>query len=169
MASLVVIAEYDPNWPALFERESRRIRSALGPRALRIEHAGSTAVPGLAAKPVIDVILAVADSADEQAYAPELEAAGYSLRIREPDWYRHRLFNGPDTDVNLHVFSHGCPEIDRMLAFRDWLRRNPADRELYERTKRALALKQWAQVQDYADAKAAVVAEIMLRALAAGC
>ena len=87
-----------------------------------LEHAGSTSVPGLAAKPRIDIMLAVPDSADEPSYVPALEAAGYVLRIREPDWYEHRVFKGPDTDVNLHVFSAGCPEIARMLLFRDWLR-----------------------------------------------
>ena len=87
------------------------------------------------------------------------------LRIREPDWFEHRVFKGPDTNVNLHVFSAGCPEIDRMLRFRDWLRSNEADRELYERTKRELAAQEWAYVQDYADAKTAVVEEIVARSL----
>ena len=133
-------------------------------RALQIEHAGSTAVPGLAAKPVIDVILVVADSADEPAYVPELEAAGYRLCIREPHWYEHRMFKGPDTDINLHVFGQSCPEIARMLLFRDWLRSNAADRDLYARTKMALAREEWMQIQDYADAKTAVVEEILTRA-----
>jgi GrpB-like predicted nucleotidyltransferase (UPF0157 family) len=164
LAGPIVLAEYDPGWPQLFEREAERIRTALGERALRIEHAGSTAVPGIAAKPVIDVVLVVADSADEEAYAPPLEAAGYVLSIREPDWYEHRVFKGPDTNVNLHVFSQDCPEIDRMLLFRDWLRRNESDRQLYERTKRELAQKEWKYTQDYADAKSAVVEEIIARA-----
>ncbi len=96
---------------------------------------------------------------------PALEAAGYVLRIREPDWYEHRVFKGPDTNVNLHVFSDGCPEIDRMVRFRDWLRTDQADRELYERTKRELAAREWTYVQDYADAKTLVVEEIVARAL----
>ncbi len=136
----------------------------LGSRALRIEHAGSTSVPGLAAKPVIDIVLVVADSADENAYFPALESANYRLRIREPEWYQHRLFNGPDTNVNLHVFSSGCPEADRMLTFRDWLRGNAADRDLYARTKLSLAQGEWKDVQEYADAKTAVVEEILGRA-----
>ena len=148
----------------LFEREAARIKAAVGERALRVEHAGSTSVPGLAAKPVIDIVLVVANSANENAYVPALESASYVLLIREPNWYEHRLFKGPDTDVNLHVFSAGCPEIDRMLMFRDWLRRNAADRELYARTKLDLAQKEWKDVQDYADAKTAVVQEIFTRA-----
>jgi GrpB-like predicted nucleotidyltransferase (UPF0157 family) len=161
----VQLVNYDPEWPRLYEREERRIRAALGNRAVLIEHAGSTSVPGLAAKPKIDIVLAVPDTADEAAYVPALEGAGYVLRIREPEWYEHRLFKGPDTDINLHVFSVGCEEIERMLRFRDHLRTNEADRQLYERTKRDLAQRDWQYSQHYADAKTAVVQEILARAL----
>ncbi len=160
----IQIVDYDPEWPRLFEREARRIQAALGDRVLLIEHTGSTSVPGLAAKPRIDMLLVVANSADEPAYVPALEAAGYVLCIREPDWYEHRVFKGPDTDVNLHVFSPGCTEIDRILLFRDWLRSNVFDRRLYERTKRELARQDWKYTQNYADAKTAVVEEIIARA-----
>jgi len=160
----IQIVDYDPEWPRLFEREAERIQTALGDRVLLIEHVGSTSVPGLAAKPRIDILLVVADSADESTYVPALEAAGYVLRIREPDWYEHRVFKGPDMDVNLHVFSRDCPEIERMLLFRDWLRSNASDRQLYERTKRELARKDWKYTQNYADAKTSVVEEIIARA-----
>lgn len=163
----IELMEYRSEWPALFLREAKRVRAVLGERVLLLEHVGSTSVPGLAAKPIIDMLLAVADSADEQAYVPAMETAGYILHIREPQWYEHRLFKGPDTDVNLHVFSQGCPEIERMLTFRDWLRSNDADRELYERAKRELAQRTWKYVQNYADAKTKVVEEIIARALAA--
>jgi GrpB-like predicted nucleotidyltransferase (UPF0157 family) len=116
LSGRILIVDYDPRWPELFAREADRIRAVLGNRAMRIEHAGSTSVPGLAAKPIIDLILAVADSADEEAYVPALEAAGYLLRIREPDWFEHRMFKGPDTEINLHVFGSGCPEIERVLS-----------------------------------------------------
>ena len=163
LSGRILLADYDSQWPALFAREAERIRSALGSLAVRIEHVGSTSVQGLAAKPVIDLLLVVADSAQEDAYAPALEAAGYVLRIREPNWYEHRMFKGPDTDINLHVFSSGCPEIDRMLLFRDWLRSNPVDRDFYARTKTALSQKEWTHVQYYADAKTAIIEEIMAR------
>jgi GrpB-like predicted nucleotidyltransferase (UPF0157 family) len=127
---------------------------------------GSTSVPGLVAKPIIDVLLVVADSADEAAYVSKLEAAGYSLRIRGPEWYEHRMFKGPDTDINLHVFSHGCAEVDRVLLFRDWLRVNDADRELYAGAKFSLSQKEWQSVDDYAQAKTAVIEEILTRAIA---
>jgi GrpB-like predicted nucleotidyltransferase (UPF0157 family) len=162
----VQLIEYSAEWATLFIREATRVRATLGARVLMLEHVGSTSVPGLAAKPIIDMILAVADSADEPAYVPAMESAGYVLRIREPEWHQHRLFRSHDTDINLHVYSFGCPEIDRMLMFRDWLRSNDADRELYERTKRELAKRTWKYVQDYADAKTSVVAEIVARASA---
>ncbi len=159
----VELVDYDPEWPALFRREEERIRDALEERALQVEHAGSTSVPGLIAKPIIDIVLAVADSTDEEAYVPALEDAGYVLRIREPDWFEHRLLKDQDPSVNLHVFSAGCPEIDRMLRFRDRLRTNDADRELYARAKRELAEQNWEYVQNYADAKTSVVEEILDR------
>jgi GrpB-like predicted nucleotidyltransferase (UPF0157 family) len=158
------LAAYDPAWPALFERENERIRRVLGDQVLQLEHIGSTAVPGLAAKPIIDICLVVADPADEAAYVPALEAAGYVLWIRETDWFEHRLLKGPDTDINLHVYPDGCQEIERYLLFRDRLRSNPEERELYLRTKRELAAKRWKYVQNYADAKSGVVEAIIARA-----
>jgi GrpB-like predicted nucleotidyltransferase (UPF0157 family) len=163
----IVLVDYDPDWPRLFAQEAARVRTVLGERALLVEHVGSTSVPGLCAKPIVDVVLAVPNSADEASYVPDMQRAGYVLRIREPDWYEHRVFKGPDTNINLHTFSEACPEIDRMLAFRDWLRANDADRELYERNKRELAQRDWKYVQNYADAKTAVVEAILARALAA--
>jgi GrpB-like predicted nucleotidyltransferase (UPF0157 family) len=163
LSAPILIVDYDPAWPQLFNEEAARIRTALEDVALTIEHVGSTSVPGLAAKPKIDILLVVPDSADEARYVPSLEAAGFVLRIREPDWYEHRVFKGPGTDINLHVFSANCPEIERMLSFRDWLRNNADDRLLYERTKRHLALQEWEYMQNYADAKSAVVAEIIAR------
>ena len=163
----IEIQNYDPAWPQLYAREEARVCKVLGDRVMRLAHAGSTSVPGLPAKPIIDMVLEVPDSADEPAYAPALEAVGYVLRIREPDWFEHRVFKGPDTNVNLHTFSAGCPETDRMLLFRDWLRANAADRDYYAATKRELARRDWKYVQQYADAKSGVVAEIMARATAA--
>jgi GrpB-like predicted nucleotidyltransferase (UPF0157 family) len=160
----IVLAEYDPAWQQWFERAEQQIRGALGDAALQIDHVGSTSVPGLAAKPLIDINLVVADTTDEAAYVPQLEAAGYELRIREPDWFEHRLLRGQDPPVNLHVFPPNCDEVERMRVFRDHLRANEADRELYARTKRELAAKEWKYVQNYADAKSAIVQEILGRA-----
>jgi GrpB-like predicted nucleotidyltransferase (UPF0157 family) len=160
----VEIHPYNEEWPRLYERERVRIAAALGDRILALEHVGSTSVPGLPAKPLIDIVLEVRNSADEDAYVPDLEAAGYVLRIRESDWHEHRLFKGPDTNVNLHVFSSGCAEVARMLRFRDHLREDAADRELYAQTKRELAQREWTYVQQYADAKTEVVEEILTRA-----
>jgi GrpB-like predicted nucleotidyltransferase (UPF0157 family) len=159
------LASYDPAWPKLYERQADRIRCALGNGLLGLEHVGSTSVPDLAAKPCIDIVLVVKDSSDEPAYVPQLESVGYVLRIREPDWHQHRMFKGPDTNLNLHVFSSGCTEVDRMIAFRDRIRSHPEDRMLYETTKRALAQRRWKYIQNYADAKTEVVERILRRAM----
>src|SRR6187401_609033 len=160
----IELVDYDPAWPGLFAREAERIRATLGERVVLLEHTGSTSVPGLAAKPIIDMTLAVPDSSDEESYAPALEAAGFVLRIREPDWHEHRVFKRPDADVNLHVFSSDCAEIERLLRFRDHLRRSEKDRLLYERTKVVLARRTWKYMQHYADAKTEVIEEILARA-----
>jgi GrpB-like predicted nucleotidyltransferase (UPF0157 family) len=160
----IVVADYDPIWPHWFESAAFRIREALGDKVLQLDHVGSTSVRGLPAKPLIDINLVVADTTDEHAYVPPLEAIGYELRVREPDWYEHRLLRGFDPPVNLHVFNPGCEELDRMLRLRDHLRANVEDRELYARTKRELAAQEWKYVQNYADAKSAVVQEILGRA-----
>jgi GrpB-like predicted nucleotidyltransferase (UPF0157 family) len=164
------LAPYDPEWRRLFEREEARIRAALGERVLLLEHVGSTSIPGLSAKPRIDIILGVADSADEAGYVPQLESEGYIQRIRESDWHEHRVFKGPDTDINLHVFTVGCAEIARMLGFRDHLRASAADRTAYEQRKQELARQTWKYTQHYADAKSEVVEAILAGAgIAANC
>ncbi len=159
----IVVQDYDPAWPGRFEREAARIAGALGDRVVRLEHVGSTSVPGLPAKPIIDIALEVPDSAAESAYVPDLEAAGYVLRVREPEWFEHRLLRAPDRTVHVHVFSAGCPETDRMVRFRDRLRDDAADRDRYARAKRELAARDWKYMQQYADAKSDVVADIMSR------
>jgi GrpB-like predicted nucleotidyltransferase (UPF0157 family) len=165
MSVRIEIVDYDSEWPAVYRTQELRIRAALQERALAIEHVGSTAVPGLAAKPVIDIHLAVHDSADEDAYAHDLERVEYRLTVREPDWFEHRMFKAQAPEVNLHVFSQGCPELDRCRAFRDWLRISSSDRALYAATKSRLSAHVWDRVQDYADAKHDVIEEIMGRAL----
>ena len=162
--SAIYLAPYDPAWPSLFTRLATQIREALGDAILLLEHVGSTSVPGLSAKPIIDMVLAVADSSDESSYVKPLEEKGYTLRIREPDWYEHRLLKPLEVEGNLHVFSAGCEEIERMLLFRDWLRIHADDRLLYEEKKRELAARTWKYTQNYADAKAEVVQEILARA-----
>jgi GrpB-like predicted nucleotidyltransferase (UPF0157 family) len=160
----VTLVEPNPRWPELFEREAARIRGALGDRALRIEHVGSTSVPGLIAKPIVDIVLVVPDPGEEAGYAGALEVAGYRLRVRSPEWEEHRMFKGPDTDVHLHVFGPGSSEVERMVRFRDCLRADEAARERYAAEKRALAGRRWAHVQYYADAKGPVVEEILAAA-----
>lgn len=159
----VILVDYDPAWPEMYAREEARIRQALGDRVLLVEHIGSTAVPGLCAKPCIDIVLGVEDAADEDAYVPALEAAGYVLRIREPDWNEHRVFKGSDINLNLHVWSFGDPEIARHIAFRDWLRHHDDDRDFYAAGKRRIASGHWETMSAYANAKDDVVREIQGR------
>ena len=162
----IIIAGYDPAWQERFRREEARIRAALGEAALSLEHIGSTSVPGLAAKPIVDILLVVEDSADEASYVPALEEAGYVLRVREPDFDEHRMFRTPAKDVHVHVFSPGSPEIERYLLLRDHLRENEEDRKLYARTKRELASRDWPSMQHYAEAKTEVIEGIIARATA---
>ena len=164
----IKIVDYDTDWPKKFEAHARVIADALGGSALRIEHVGSTSVPGLAAKPIIDILVVAPDSADESAYLPRLEAAGYVLRVREPDWNEHRMFRTPEKDVHIHIYSAGCAEIQRNLAFRDRLRSNIDDRRRYEQTKRELAAKEWSDMNAYAEAKTEVIESIIAASQAAG-
>lgn len=161
------LASPDPVWPQQYAAVGYCIAKALGPVAVRVEHVGSTSVPGLAAKPIIDVLLLVPDPANEAAYVPPLEAAGFLLHLREPDWHQHRVLKAHDPEVNLHVFAEGSEEAERMLLFRDRLRAHGADRRRYEKTKRRLAARHWNRVQDYADAKSDVVEAIIARTTSA--
>lgn len=157
----IVIADHDPAWRERYAAERARILGAIGPSVRRIEHIGSTSVPGLAAKPIVDVLVTVDDPDDEAAFVPALEAAGYVLRVREPG---HRMLRTPALDVHVHVWHDGSAEVTKYLAFRDRLRASAADREAYERLKRSLAAREWDDMNDYADAKGELIAEITRRA-----
>jgi GrpB-like predicted nucleotidyltransferase (UPF0157 family) len=161
---VIEILDYDPHWPAEFKTHAKMIADALGHVALRIEHIGSTSVPELAAKPIIDILLVVADSANEGSYLPALEAAGYELRVREPDFHEHRMLRTPSRDVHIHVFSPGSPEVERYLVFRDRLRKEAHDRQVYEAAKRKLAAQSWPDMNAYAEAKTDVIEGIIAAA-----
>ena len=162
----VSLQPYSNEWPTTFVHEAQRIENALAELEVAAHHTGSTSVPGLRAKPIIDITLTVPDSTDEDAYLPLLVDAGYDFLLREPEWFEHRLFKRLVPNVNLHVFTVGSPEVDRMLLFRDHLRLDAPDRRLYESTKAALAEQDWPTVQHYADAKSDVVGVILARAMA---
>jgi GrpB-like predicted nucleotidyltransferase (UPF0157 family) len=164
----IEIVDYDPDWPDKFQAHKKIISDALGRVALRIEHIGSTSVPGLAAKAIIDILLGVADSWNEGSYLPALETAGYVLRVREPDFHEHRMLRTPARGVHIHVFSPGSPEIERYLTFRDRLRRNADERQRYETTKRTLAAQSWSDMDAYANAKTEVIEGIIAAAREAG-
>jgi GrpB-like predicted nucleotidyltransferase (UPF0157 family) len=161
----VTLAEWDPTWAARFERERDRIRQVLGEVARRVEHIGSTSVAGLAAKPIVDILVTVPDVDDDGAYVESLVSAGYVLRVREPG---HRLFRTPDRGVHLHVLADSDPEADRYLIFRNRLRSSAKDRIAYERLKRQLAPRDWYEIGHYAEAKGPLVEAILARAASSG-
>lgn len=158
----VAVVAYSPNWPERFRELAYAIKTTLGDAALSIEHVGSTSVPGLAAKPVIDIDLTVKDPADEPSYAPQLEGIGYDLCVREPSWHEHRCFRLEALRVNLHVFGPDCPEAIRHMMFREWLKSHPDDLRLYERAKLG-ALTGANGVAEYNLRKQPVIREIYAR------
>lgn len=157
----LALVDYDAAWPQAYLEHEQRIRASLGPAAVQIEHIGSTSVPGLAAKPIIDVLVTVADITAEEDYLDGLLHAGYDLRVREPG---HRLVRTPARDVHVHVMEVGDGAAEDYLLFRDHLRANVGDRALYERTKRDLLMQEWADMNAYAEAKSGVITEIKARA-----
>jgi GrpB-like predicted nucleotidyltransferase (UPF0157 family) len=161
----IVIVDYDPQWPQKYQKHAAIISQALGRNALAIEHVGSTSVPGLAAKPIIDIDVLVEDSSCEAAYLEPLLAAGYVLRVREPEWHEHRMLRTLERDVHIHIFSAGSAEVARQIAFRNRLRSNAEDRLRYEAFKRKLAKEDWPDMNAYARAKTEVVQEITARAV----
>jgi GrpB-like predicted nucleotidyltransferase (UPF0157 family) len=159
------LADPDPDWAAQYAREQERISAALGSRAVLVEHVGSTSVLGIAAKPVIDIVLTVIDSSDEAGYLPDLEAAGYVLQFREPDWYEHRLLRDHDPDVQVHVFTVGSSEVERMCCFSaTGCAADPKSVRRMNAPRVSLLPDGGTTFQDYADAKSAVIEEIISRA-----
>lgn len=159
----VHVVPYDEAWHERATALITAVRAALGDRVLALEHVGSTSVPGLAAKPVLDLVLTVGDPADEAAYVPALEPLGLLLHIREPDWDEHRMLTRPDRTVNLHVFGATATEPRRLVAFRDWLRTHDEDRAAYGALKAALADEGFERVMDYNNHKAELVHDIYER------
>jgi GrpB-like predicted nucleotidyltransferase (UPF0157 family) len=160
----LTLHDYDEEWPRIYRDHERRIRDALAGVDVDIEHIGSTSVPGLAAKPIIDIVVAVDDITAEEDYLDALLAAGYVLRVREPE---HRLVRTPARDIHVHIFERGHTAIDEYLLLRDHLRSDVDDRALYENTKRTLLTQQWDDMNAYADAKTEVIVAIKERARAA--
>lgn len=157
----ITIADYDATWPVRFAELQRLVQLALPATALSVEHIGSTSVPGLAAKPIVDMLLTVRSVDDEAAYVAALEAVGFVLRVREPG---HRLLRTPERDVHLHVYEPDNPAVQDYLDLRDWLRESESDRALYAATKRQLAQREWSDMNHYADAKSEVISAVLGRA-----
>ena len=159
----LVIEDYNPMWPGAYATHHDRITSALGQRAVAVEHIGSTSVPGLAAKPIIDVLVTVPDITAEEEYLDRLLSVGYELRVREPG---HRMLRTPERDTHVHVLEVNDPAALDYLLLRDRLRTDAQDRADYERTKRELVLRDWSDMNAYADAKTDIIEDIKTRARA---
>ncbi len=159
----VELVGYDEIWPLVYQRVATRLQQRLGERAVLVEHIGSTSVPGLAAKPIVDVVLGVGDPDDEAAYLRDLEAMGFELSVREDG---HRCLRGHEsgTPVNLHCYRPDAEAVRKYLVFRDHLRAHPADRDRYADAKRALAGREWPDMNYYAEAKSPIISEILSRA-----
>lgn len=166
----VEVVDPDPGWLRTAETLMNRVRDALGVRVLGLQHVGSTAVPGLPAKPVVDLDLTVADPAAEASYLPELERAGFVLVVREPWWQEHRCLVHEAPRCNLHVFGPGAAEPVRHRIFRDWLLEHAEERDRYAAAKRdaaAAARAAGEHTMQYNHRKQAVVREIYDRAFRA--
>ena len=164
VTAAITVSAYNPAWPDRYASQAKSIRAALGDRVLALEHVGSTAVPGLAAKDRVDIDLIVADPTTEDDYVPALAKAGYTLRTREPHWYEHRCLWTDDHGASLHVFGPDCDEHLRHLILRDWLRAHPADRERYAAVKCQVAADHpWSMAQ-YVAGKTAIIVDLLRRA-----
>lgn len=160
----------DPAWPVVFEEIAAGLREVLGARVLDLLHVGSTSVPGLAAKPVIDIDLIVANPANEPSWLPALEAAGFVLTAREPWWHEHRMLRGYDPRSNIHIFGPDAAEPWKHRIFRDHLLRDHTDRDRYARAKQdaaRLASAEYETVMEYNRRKEEVIRAIYARAFAA--
>ncbi|WP_208085382.1 GrpB family protein [Brevibacterium atlanticum] len=166
----IEIVDHDPAWTDHYADLADQVRDSLAPQGsfVGIDHVGSTSVPGLKAKPILDLALVVIDPRDEDDYVPALNSIGLDLTVREPAWYQHRLLKRLDPEpgqlhCNLHVFGPRCAEVARMRLFRDHLRIHPDDRERYQAVKLASAAQSNAAgetVTDYNARKQSVLREI---------
>ena len=162
---VIEIISYDDSWPIKYAEHENIIKETLSNIIVSIEHIGSTSVPRLSAKPIIDILLVVKDSSNEDEYLNKMESAGYQLRVREPDFHEHRMFRTVDRDVHIHVSSSGSTEIERYIVFRNRLRKNEFERDNYEKLKLKLAKNQWENMNEYAEAKTEIIERIIASAI----
>lgn len=165
MSDPIVVVSYDPEWPRCFAELGHRLRGSLGDVALRIDHIGSTAIPGLDAKPVIDIQISVASFEPLDAYRLPLERAGYIFRAENPDLTKRYFRERPgERRTHIHVRRARSWSEQMSLLFRDYLRAHPADAAQYTGLKRTLADKHRADRVEYTDAKAPFIWNVMMQA-----
>ena len=165
MSYIVEIVPYDPIWPTHFKQLGRELRSALERTALRIDHIGSTAVPGLAAKPIIDVQISVTAFEPLDAYRLPLERLGYDFRAENPERTKRYFREAPGTPRrHIHVRRAGSWAEQFALLFRDYLRTHTEEAQRYESLKYQLAARYKEDRHGYTDAKAPFIWEIIAKA-----
>lgn len=160
----LVVVGYDPAWPQTYERWRRRVAAALGRTAIRVEHVGSTSVPGLAAKPIVDIQVCVADLGGEPRYVPLLQAIGLVLRSRDE---LHRFLRPPagqPREVHVHVCAAGGQWERDHLLFRDYLRAHPAACLRYAEAKQASARRWSDDGWAYTEAKTGIILDVLEQA-----
>jgi GrpB-like predicted nucleotidyltransferase (UPF0157 family) len=165
MSYVVEIAPYDPIWPARFAQLGRELRAGLGTTALRIDHIGSTSIPGMAAKPIIDIQISVAVFEPLDVYRLPLERLGYVFRADNTERTKRYFREAPGTPRrHIHVRRAGSWAEQFALLFRDYLRTHAEEARLYESLKYQLATKYREDRQGYTDAKSPFIWEIMTKA-----
>jgi GrpB-like predicted nucleotidyltransferase (UPF0157 family) len=157
----IEVVSYNPNWPAMFEVEARLIKEALGSNCVTIHHIGSTSVPGLSAKPIIDILPVVRDILEVDKATKAMERLGYEAKGEYGIAFRRYFQKGKDVRThNVHVYEEGDPEIDRYLRFRNWMRSHDDDARSYAKLKLELATKFPQDILQYCFGKDAFVANI---------
>jgi len=162
---IIEVHDYDPQWPERFKVERDQIKEALGPVAKDIQHVGSTAVPGLAAKPIIDIVVAVGDLSDADAYFPGLTSLGYSNVPHDEDAWRRFFFKGMPRTHHVHVVNYGSWTHWKHLLFRDYLQDHPCTLEEYECLKRILAKRYRDDRAKYLEGKSDFIDSVNARAV----
>ena len=161
----IVVAPYDPAWHVLFRAQAADLRAALGDVALRIDHIGSTSVPGLAAKPIVDVQISVADFEPLDAYRRPLERLGYVFRAENPERTKRYFRESPgQRRTHIHVRRAGSFSEQLALLFRDYVRAHSAEADAYAALKRELAESHRHDRQAYTEAKQPFIWEVIARA-----
>jgi GrpB-like predicted nucleotidyltransferase (UPF0157 family) len=160
----VILSEYDPKWPIEFEKEKKLITSAVGPVDILIEHVGSTAVAGLCAKPIIDILIGIPNFADGFSLVAPLEEIGYEFKGKNGIIGRHFFAKGLLRTHHIHMVEKNSTFWKEHVLFRDFLRNNDIDKQKYALLKKNLAQAYKSDRDGYTNAKADFIRSIIQKA-----